>query len=333
MGNSLLPAANTVLGSSVGVDGNDFMTWNITPFVSQDASDIPGGFERTYNFVGAATSPIYISNSTSFQKMITDMPLCISALKIKDLVPSNFWEIYDEYRISYVNISFTVPEYVDDKNNCLYIEWTNLPNARACTPNDVFNFLLENDSTNPVTDERQNQPGPDTPGDISDSYGWNWICRPKDICDATSREGKASERYGWHRSLLTYTHPVTISFRPRHADIHYDATAVAADYKGLEAHAATPVDQFSLSKYLTREYLPILRYRNKNYDMNESRFSQYWMGPIIRLIDANRLATGNKLTGSLYTEYGIRVSWSIGVKFRGLSGTKDIFPQYYEAKI
>lgn len=332
LGNSLVPQARTVMGSSVGVDGNDFMTWNITPFVSQDNGPLVGGFGRHYNYDVANASPLYRS-STEFQQMITDLPICINSSKLESLAPSNFWTIYDEYRIAYVNLSFTVPEYVDDKNNCLYIEWTNLPNARAATPNDVMNFLIENISTNPVTQTPTAQPGTATPEDISDSFGWNWICRPKDICDATSREGKASQRYGWHRSLLTYTHPVTISFRPRHADIHYDANAVSCDYGGNTAKAATPVDNYAISKYLNREFLPILRYRDNTSDMEAGRYTQFWMGPIVRLIDANRLSTGNKPTGTLYEEYGIRVSWSIGVNFRGLSGTKEIFPNYYEAKV
>lgn len=334
LANSLIPEAEGVLGSSIGVDGNDFMTWNISPFVDLDQSAIIGKQTRHYAYTVANTSPLFIDDLSDYQKMLTDMPILINNEKLQDLVPSFLWQVCDEYRISYVNISFSVPEFTNEKNNTLYIEWTNLPGARACTPDDALPFLVDKyPETIIVKDNPESQQNPITPQDISDAHGWNWICRPKDIADATSRQGRETMRYGWHRQMLTYTHPVTISFRPRHADIHYDAHAVAADYNGKTHYSATPVDQFATNKYLTREYLPIFWYEEHSGELPHHSYCQYWMGPIIRLTDANRLATANKPTGTLFQEYGIRCTWQIGVKFRGMSGTQELFPDYSVPKI
>lgn len=332
LGNSLVPNSVGILGSNIGVDGNDFMTWNITPFINEDSSAIVGKQARKFTYDSCATSSMYITTS-DYQKMITDMPIIINNYKLKQLVPTQYWEICDEYRISYVNISFSVPEFTNEKNNTLYIEWTNLPHARSCTPNDSMPFLVDDPETINIVSDNPLSQQTKVPQDISDAHGWNWICRPKDIADATSRQGRESGRYGWHRQMLTYTHPVTISFRPRHADVHYDATAVAADYAGGSHFSATPVDTYATNKYLTREYLPILWYQNLAGELPQKSYCQHWMGPIIRLTDANRLATGNKPTGTLFAEYGIRCTWQIGVKFRGLSGTQDIFPDYRSPKL
>ena len=331
LGNSLIPDGANVLGSDVGHSNYDFMTWNITPFTADYLSSMPGKLDRTYSYTACNTSPLYLT-TTSYQKMLTDFPILINSNRIHALVPSPYWTLCDEYRIAYMNISFSVPELTNNKNNTLYLEWTNLPNAEACTPNDAMFFNVDNVQHDVVSKDPTVVQEHPTPQDISDGHGWNWICRPKDIADATSRTGMRNGNYGWHRAMLTYTHPVTISFRPRHTDIHYDATAVSADYNGKTHYTATPVDQWATNKYLKREYLPILHFESISNENPPKSWAQYWMGPIIRLTDANRMANAEAPRQNMFQEFGIRCSWEIGVHFRGIKDNQ-IFPQYRNPKL
>lgn len=125
---------------------------------------------------------------------------------------------------------------------------------------------------------------------------------------------------------MAYNHPVTISWRPRHADIrmsHYNYT----DQYGSSAFHNKVISNFAESQKMVRSYLPT------DVDPNYTTEYQYWMGPVIRLLDADIAiedtpSDESDAGVSLYDKYGIRVTTKVRVRFKKMNANDDIFPKF-----
>lgn len=310
---SMLPQSETHFDSHVGVPANGFATWSINPF-DISFTEVPGTSEMIGSWTRLAEQLYKRSigvgeRATSESAMLTDLPICITNISVKNAVNcSTMWKLCKLYRITRVSVTFTVPEFTNNKrNHNLYIEWTHLPYARSSAQEDCRNFV--------------------SPYDASiqsfDSKGFNWIANPPDIAQACSIEGKNNTLNGWHRKQLAYNSPVTISWRPRHAKIMADHTNYR-DVTGNGTAVISAVDNWPQSDKLVRSYLPT------DIDIVNSE-KQWWMGPCIRLIDADTLhgaVFNDDSTSTLFDLYGIRCTTSVTVKFKQLDAHDPIFPAF-----
>ncbi|APG55820.1 Cap [Intivirus quri] len=158
-----------------------------------------------------------------------------------------------------------------------------------------------------------------------DTGGFNWVCRPIDIALACSPAGRNSKLNGWHRQTLSYTHPVTIRYRPRHADMTMDNNPdVAPDTANGNKPHIILTDQFSQSGRLTRGYLPTGQAITRRTD-------QVWFGPVIRIVDAGKPIEpyeGEETFGDFYEEYGIRCTITAALRLRAKTCNDPVFPYY-----
>nr|WCR62255.1 MAG: capsid protein [ssDNA virus sp.] len=319
-----LPA---VAGSTPGVRPTSFVTWNINPLplsleVLPPLPDVNGTWTNTApTEVGSLYSrTIGSEGGNLYQKALTDFPLLLSRTTLFSSINcKNLQKMCKWYRVSYVTMTFTVPENVNEgHNHHLYLEWTHLPKASTCQMPDCVGSALPLSSVNGL-----------------DTYGWNNLCRPQDILEATCVEGKESGLHGWQRKQLSYATPVTISFRPRHAklpsdSLHYVATTWNGNANVTDQAA---IDVFSKSYKLSRGYR-LCRDIPTTYNPGNNDMEQYWFGPIIRLVDADtpsikvKTATPPK-DPSLFDLYGIRVTMEVKLKFAGFLSNDPLFPSYY----
>lgn len=312
---SLLPVEREAMGSLVGVPRDGFCTWSIAPLplgVPQQIGDptVVGFWEDlNTNFKQRYTPAIaYGTNSTTETKMLCDLPVCLSSYTVKSIVKCDtLWKLYRLYRISYVSVTFTVPEFTNgQRNHNLYLEWSYLPKARCAAYEDCRGMVI-----------------PDV-AKSGDTYGWNWIYNPPDVATTCSIDGRKNGRNGWRRAQLAYNHPVTISWRPKHAQLiqdhvnYYNATSASAGYFQV-------LDLWPTKDKFVRSYLPT------DIDPNATAERQVWCGPVIRLIDADITAAGIPTTApenTWYGQYGIRCTCQVKVKFKNMDAADPIFPLY-----
>lgn len=306
---SLVPSATSVNGTYVGVSDGNYATWSV-PIVPPSFIYAPGASVLGSWGSQALTTRSIGNQSQEFTDtlMITDLPTCISSNNIFGLCNcSDLAELMTKYRIAYCTATFTIPENTDgQKNHHLYIEWTHLPLATACKSESLYDLLMTPSS-----------------GLNDDTYGFNWICNPMDIAEACCVPGKANGKHKWQRAQLTATAPVTIRWRPRHAAIrndrnyYLDSTGNGVDFKHM--------DQFAMKSALVRSYLPINRSESvRPHD------DQVWMGPIVRVIDADIPVTalGSLTPQDFISKYHIRVSFNICLKLKGMKANDALFPTF-----
>ncbi|QXF14477.1 capsid protein [Macochavirus kuci] len=314
---SFIPMASEVYGSYVGVLRDGFYTWSINPLPA-GVVDTPGDAE----YVGSwkTTGPDVFSRSigrtTGEGRMLMDLPLCISQISVRNLVKCNtLFELCKSYRIVSVSCTFTVPERTSDgPNHNLYLMWTHLPKCRAADSESCFGMVAP-------------EPTSLAGGNSPTVWGWNWIANPADIAEACSVDGIENGRNGWQRKQLAYNNPVTISWRPRHAKIiaaHENYTD-SGQQGGVAKVFNKTLSNFASDFRLSRGYLPT------DIDDSIRAERQYWMGPCIRLIDGDVKATEpipENPVNNIFDMYGIRVTTTIKVRFKGMNTSDPIFPNY-----
>lgn len=310
---SFIPAAKPVLGTDVGTPQGGFYTWSINP-LPVSVVNIPGDPK----FIGAWSSEpknILIrqigmgANGTTETRMLTDMPVCISNVSVKSIVRcETMWKLHKLYRITFVSCTFTVPEFTEGKrNHNLYLEWTHLPRGRCSAYEDCNGMVVGSAASSMNT------------------YGFNWIVNPPDIAEACCPDGRNNRLNGWHRRQLAYNRPVTISWRPRHTNLLEDHQNYLDSVGSSGQGSMRVLDHFGTKNKLIRGYLPT--------DVDQSIFDerQFWMGPCIRLVDADMPISdqgGGINNKSLFDVYGVRVSTLVKVKFKDMNTTDPLFPEY-----
>lgn len=297
-------------GGQIGIDAGGFRTYSILALPSDAYTRKIG--DTTMVGTQWANDKTYIQRligtSNGQTAMITDLPQYL----FSGVLPTffncqNLWNLCEEYRIAWIALSFTVAESQTQNNRHLYLEWTNLPSAKAPQWSDLDGTVV-----------------PETfSGNTNlDTHGFNWLCRPIDIALACSPAGRNSKLNGWHRSLLSYTHPVTIRYRPRHADMAID------NNPDIAAAGSNPklvlTDQFSQTGRLSRGYLP-------TGQATVTTSEQCWFGPCIRLVDAGKPpdpVQGETNYATLYDEYGVRCTCTAVLRLRAKTCNDPVFPYY-----
>ena len=56
--------------------------------------------------------------------------------------------------------------------------------------------------------------------------------------------------------------------------------------------------------------------------------TQYWFGPVIRLVDADSSAGANVTDVNLFTLFAVRVHCSMGMRLKFMKGNDDPFPNF-----
>lgn len=312
---SFIPEAQQVFGSYVGTLRDGFYTWSINPLPA-GVVDMPGDSAYTGRWRNEGNYCYTRSIGLAEEgKMLVDLPICISQISVRNLVRCNtLFELCKSYRIVSVSCTFTVPERTSDgPNHNLYLMWTHLPKCRAADAEACYGMVCKE-----VADlGGQNSPS------VS---GWQWIANPADIAEACSVDGIENGKNGWQRKQLSYNSPVTISWRPRHAQIiashkNYTDSGYASG-KGVTYNKVLP--NFASDLKMSRGYLPT------DIDDSQAVERQYWMGPCIRLVDGDIKASEPlpQPTQNVFDLYGIRVTTTIKVRFKGMNTSDPIFPQY-----
>ena len=332
---SFIPSLEAVEGTYVGIPTGGFETWSVNPmppgFIGGPGK--AGGWTTTaasqvYRKIGidAERNPVHVygNQTTAYMKALTDLPVTISNYMMYNYMnASAMWRMCDSYRIASVTLTFTIPELTNEGvNRHLFIEWTNLPGATACTPGDVSSWVT--DSTG-ITLENGH-----VRGDPEDSDGWNWICAPIDIAKACSVPGKQSARSGWNRAMLTSTSPVTVTFRPRHSAIRFD-NAQSFDVSNIQdpnGIRVSSIEQYANRRKLVRSYLPTRD--SVRITSNNDTYNHEWMGPCFRISDTDKpMENGQQkatLNQSFASDYNIRVNAVIKLKLRGMPVNDPLFP-------
>ena len=77
---------------------------------------------------------------------------------------------------------------------------------------------------------------------------------------------------------------------------------------------------------MTRSYLPT------EIDVTDINQQHWWLGPVVRILDADnaRGVTTSSYQPTLYDNFGIRCTFSMSVKLRGLKANDPIFPKHNE---
>lgn len=309
-------------GTSIGNRDDSFETWCINP--------LPRGLYHNLAFTGGFEDTGVLQKSrqlggdnkgntvNKYMAAITDVPVVTSnRLIYEQLNAKTMFDLNKEYRIAWMSVTFTIPENTSGApNRHVFIEWTNLPHATPCRPSEAASWLLDMPTT--AIDTADSPP--------EDYGGWNWICNPIDIATACSQPGKISGKHGWQRAMLTAGSPVTITWRPRHANIKWDAQETL-DLYSTTGGRISPVDKFG-TKW-SRGYLPTHDNGTKA-PLDET--SHLWMGPIIRMVDADiPISSANKSSSSqgdlsLAEKYNVRCNLSMVVKFRRMQANDPYFP-------
>lgn len=312
---SMLPVERKAKGSDVGVPHDGFLTWSICPLplgvpqVLGDLNVLSFWVDLNTNYGKRYEPQIGLgNNATDETKMLCDLPVCLSSFTVRNIVKcETLWKLYKLYRISWVSVTFTVPEFTGgQRNHNLYIEWTHLPKARCAAYEDCLGMVVP------------------AKGQSSDTGGFNWIYNPPDIATACSIDGRKNGRNGWRRAQLAYNHPVTISWRPKHAELiqdhinYWDATSASTG-------GTKVMDLWPTKDKFVRSYLPT------DIDQQMTAERQLWAGPVIRLIDADITAASIPTTppsNTWYAQYGIRCTCVVKIKFKNMDAADPIFPEY-----
>ena len=315
---SFIPKASLVKGSFVGTLEDGFYQWSINPLPA-GVADVPG-MDAYIGYWTNTGNKVYTRSIgiNGDAKMLMDLPVCISQTSVRNLVRCNtLFELCKYYRVASVSCTFTVPERTElGPNHNLYLMWTYFPHMRAATAESCYGFVTPEagawrDSESPTV------------------RGWNWIANPADIAEACSVDGIENGRNGWQRKQLAYNSPVTISWRPRHANIiashvnYNDAYWSKQDQVNIGQNKVLSL--FATDPKMVRSYLPT------DIDDNAESEKQFWMGPAIRLIDGDIKASQplpSNPTQNLFDLYGVRVTTTIVVKFKGMNTADPIFPDF-----
>lgn len=307
---SMLPTAVKAMGGYVGVRESGFHTWCINPLPPNlkdvvGHNNMTGGWSSNGEYINTRHIGVG-AQATDETKMLTDLPLTVSNISLYNWFNcKTMWDIATTYRIKYISITLTVPENTNgEKNHNLYIEWTNLPKVRSSAFEDCRGMVML-----------------ESPTQTFDPAGWNWIGNPPDIAEACSMYGHDNRLNGWHRKQLNYVNPVTIRFRPRHTKISFSHTNYI-DYTSSTTKSYRTNPEFANSDKLVRSFLPC--------DVaQETPEKHYWMGPVIRLIDAD-MPMANPVSGSgnIFARYGIKATVSAKLALRGIKANDPIFPNY-----
>lgn len=331
---SQLPPQTDSYGTLIGVQPNGFRTWSINPLPITLG---PTGFGVPWQTWGQSLAnrtiaPYSVNSGLPLvgRDFLTDLPIVMYGNYLSTAFQCQpLWDICDEYRLSFVTFTFTIPENVQTvsttgdpvtvKNHHLYIEWCNLPLTHACT----FEEWVQSTVSGTTVPTSQN---------TFETYGWNYLPAPIAIAEACSVQGYTSGRHRWHRKQLSYQTPVTIRFRPRHAKL--DSASIGcldgfgpADSKGNPSvFRVTESDVFSQQSKFVRSYVPT-KTRNRN-SPQISDHAVCWFGPCIRLVDADISATDATKSPDMtpYQAYGIRVTMTAKLKLRKMSASTPLFP-------
>ena len=302
----------------IGIEPDSFRTWNIQ--ILPPWCPAPGfsAYTGGWGSDGFRTTLIPHSSvqkdTTKWTFRIRDLP---NAISITDLYNNGdikrIWQVYKEYRIARVSVTLSVPEYngasPQDSNRRLYVEWNHLPRVPTA---DGF------------TTNRYAFKGTTIPG-VSEGglYGWNWLWNMEDMARTCTISSHSAKGTGWHRKMLTAQQPVTISWRPRHADIKesmnpfLDRTGKNPD---MDADTSKMTNYAQNPKFV-RSYLPA-------WAVIQSGWSHWWTGPIVRLVDSAHRASeafGTDDPADLFEAYGIRAHVVFDIKLRGLQSNDPSF--------
>lgn len=314
---SRIPLESKILGGTVGIPAEGFATWSINPLPEIFIKDVSIGDKNVVGWwsndgTGNNCDVRHIGIGRDDQmKLLTDLPLVIRSDKIPLFFQcSKLWDLYRSYRLTYVSITFTVPESVDLRpNHNLYIEWCDGRKWRPSAFEDCCGMVCD---TNPTFSSVNSW----------EIKGWNWLCNPTDVAESCSPMGRASGGQGWHRQQLAYNHPVTIRFRPRHTDLQFSHNNFADAYD-KNTGVNKVIYQFSQSSKFVRSYL--------DTDIAQSYTSEvhHWFGPVVRFIDADSGVEGITSGGrNLFNAYGVRCTCSMGLRLKYMKANDDPFPEF-----
>lgn len=322
---SFIPDVFVLYGSEVGARQGEFYSWSVN-ILPNELVLVPGNTITVGKWaiptVGAGGATGLLTRTLGGNdtgNWWTDMPICVRSDTIfKALNAENLWKMHTEYRVRYISVTLTVPENTNGaRNHHLYVEWSHLPHALAATFDSVRGESVPPNPTASTSGRLLN----------FNAGGWNWLCRPKDVGEACSIDGHDNKRFGWKRAQLNYGRPVTIRWRPRHAKINFDHGNYV-DYFGSAAadHDIKLYDNYAVSRKLTRSYLPT------EIDVTDINQQHWWLGPVVRILDADnaRGVTTSSYEPTLYDNFGIRCTFSMSVKLRGLKANDPIFPKHNE---
>ena len=310
---SRVPVESKLLGGTVGVPPDGFATWSINPMPEDFVKSMILGDSRVVGWWsndGANIDKRLIGVGGDDQmKLLTDLPVILRSDKLADFFQCNkLWDLFRSYRLTYVNLTFTVPENVNTKpNHNLYIEWCDGRKWRPSSFEDCRGMVCSDAATYSSTNSWEVR-------------GWNWLPNPPDVAESCCPLGRISPGQGWHRRQLAYNRPVTIRFRPRHCDLQASHVNFA-DATGSSTGYDKVIFNWSTSGHFVRSYLPT--------DIADTSFEhQYWFGPVVRLVDADDSAASTHTAGNLFSLYGVRVSVSAGMRLKYMKANDDPFPEY-----
>lgn len=313
---SRIPKETTVLGGTVGIPADGFATWSINPLPEVFIKNVVLGDKVvvgwwTNNGANVDDRVIGLGAEPSM-KLLTDLPLVIRSDKIPGFFKcSKLWDMFRSYRLTYVALTFTVPENVNmNPNHNLYIEWCDGRKWRPSAFEDCCGMVCANAPTY-------------SSANMWEIKGWNWMPNPPDIAESCSPMGRVSGGQGWHRKQLAYNHPVTIRFRPKHCDLQFSHSNFADAYD-KSTGVNKVMYQFSQKSNFVRSYL--------DTDIASSVISeaQYWFGPVVRLVDADRSVADSvgADNNNLYKVYGIRVTCTAGLRLKYMKANDNPFPDF-----
>lgn len=314
---SRIPLETKLLGGTIGIPAEGFATWSINCLPEIFVKDVFIGDKNVVGWwsndgTGNNNDVRHIGIGRDEQmKLLTDLPLVIRSDKIPLFFQCNkLWDIFRSYRLTYVSITFTVPESVNaGPNHNLYIEWCDGRKWRPAAFEDCCGMVCD---TNPTFSSVNSW----------EIKGWNWLCNPPDVAESCSPMGRASGGQGWHRKQLAYNHPVTIRFRPRHADLQFSHSNFADAYD-KSTGVNKVIYQFSQNSKFVRSYL--------DTDIAQSYTSEvhHWFGPVVRLIDADggveAITSGGQ---NLFNAYGVRCTCSMGLRLKYMKANDNPFPEF-----
>lgn len=312
---SRIPVETELLGGTVGVPADGFCTWSINPLPEDFVKNVHVGDKNVVGWWsndGAVIDKRLIGvGAVEQMKMLTDLPVIIRSDKLANFFQCNkLWDLFRSYRLTYVNLTFTVPENVNVKpNHNLYIEWCDGRKWRPSAFEDCRGMVCS-DAPNYASAQGW------------EIRGWNWLPNPPDIAESCCPLGRISPGQGWHRRQLSYNHPVTIRFRPRHCDLQASHQNYA-DSTSTGNNGADKVQfNWTNSGHFVRSYL--------DTDIANSLIAetQYWFGPVIRLVDADSSAGANVTDVNLFTLFAVRVHCSMGMRLKFMKGNDDPFPNF-----
>lgn len=301
----------------LGVQDDSFRTWGLQIFPQWMSCPGLTTYTGDWTEEGFRTPtiphPSVQKDTDKWTFRIRDLP---NAVNIKDVYNHGdvvmLWQVYKEYRISRISITLTVPEYngssPQDSNRRLYVEWNHLPRVPTSDSFSTKRYAFKG-TTLPEIGE-------------AGFYGWNWLWNMEDMARSCTISAHSAKGTGWHRKMLTAQQPVTISWRPRHADIKECFTNfIDKTSTNPTGDVANMITNYAQNSKFVRSYLP-------SWNVIQSGYAHWWTGPIVRLVDTAHRVTeefGTSDPADLFEAYGIRAHLVIDIKLRGLQSNDPSF--------